>query len=165
MCFYYLFAAGSSHLVSEHFPWHKWEIFFSSFQQKEGKIGQRISYHFLKLSAQNQKKQVAYLNSSFKNTQFQKTNHLIWSSKSGDIADLKSTIFQNFGDGHGNCGAKIYWLSAQVSIPISWIEAEWLFQFRKYAIIAILSNIDPVFEHWVEFLPKIFFLLQVRIWE
>ena len=37
-----------------------------------------------------------------------KKNHLIWSSKSGDIADLKSAIFQNFGDGRRNCIAKIF---------------------------------------------------------
>ena len=37
-----------------------------------------------------------------------KKNHLIWSSKIGDIADLKSAIFQNFGDGRGNCRAKIF---------------------------------------------------------
>ena len=37
-----------------------------------------------------------------------KKNHLIWSSKSGDIADLKSAIFQNFSDGRGNCSEKIF---------------------------------------------------------
>ena len=31
-----------------------------------------------------------------------KKNHLIWSYKSGDIADLKSAIFQNVGDGRRN---------------------------------------------------------------
>ena len=136
---------------------HIW--YQSTFLGTRGKFffGRRLYDQFPKLSAQNQKKQIIYLNSSFKNTQFQKKNHLIWSSKSGDIADLKSAIFQNFGDGRGNCGAKIFWLSAQISIPISWVEAEWLFQFQKHAIIAILSNIDPVFEHWVEFLPKFFF--------
>jgi len=77
------------------------KFFFSFF-------GRRLSDQFLKLSVQNQKKPIAYLNSSFKNTQFQKKNHLIWSSKSGDIADLKSAIFQNFGDGRGNCGEKIF---------------------------------------------------------
>ena len=91
----------------------------------------------------------------------QKNNHLIWSSKSGDIADLKS-IFQNFSDDCGNCGAKIFWPSAHICIPIPWVEAEWLFQFWKHAIIAILSNIDPVFEHWVEFLPKFFFCCRFR---
>ena len=84
------------------------------------------------------------MNSSFKNMQFQKTNHLIWSSKSKDIVDLKSTIFQNFSDGRENCRAKIFWPGAQISIPISWVEAEWLFQFWKQDIIAILSNLDRV---------------------
>ena len=51
---------------------------------------------------QIQKKKVAYINSSCKNTQFQKTNYLIWISKSGDVTDLKSTIFQNFGDDREN---------------------------------------------------------------
>ena len=37
-----------------------------------------------------------------------KKNHLIWISKSGAIADLKSAIFQNFGDDRGNCRAKIF---------------------------------------------------------
>ena len=103
-------------------------IFFF-FSKKEGKIGRRLSDQFLKIFTQNQKKQVTYLNSSFKNTQFQKNNHRIWSSKSGDIVDLKSAIFQNFSDGRGNCRAKIFWPGAQISIPILWVEAKWLFQF------------------------------------
>ena len=61
-----------------------------------------------KLSMEIQEKQVTYLNSSLKNMQFQKNNHLIWCSKSGDIADLKSAIFQNFSDGRENCRAKIF---------------------------------------------------------
>ena len=81
---------------------------FFFWKKKVGKIGRRLSHPFLKLSVQIQEKQVAYLNSSFKNTQFQKTNHLIWSSKSGDITDLKSAIFQDFGDGCVNCRAKIF---------------------------------------------------------
>ena len=154
MCFYCLFAASSSHLVSEHFPWHTWEFFFWAANFRS------IYETFCTKSEET------YCISEFLFQKYavSKKNHLIWSSKSGDIADLKSTIFQNFGDGRGNCGEKIFWPSAQISISISWVEAKWLFQFRKHAIIEILSNIDPVFEHWVEFLPK-FFLLQVQIWE
>ena len=36
------------------------------------------------------------MNSSYKNTQFQIKNHLVWSSRSGDIAELKSAIFSEF---------------------------------------------------------------------
>ena len=52
----------------------------------------------------------------FKKYAISKNNHLIWSSKSWDIADLKSAIFQNFGDGRGNCRAKIFCPGAQISI-------------------------------------------------
>ena len=48
------------------------------------------------------------MNSSFRTTHFKKTNNFIWSSRSGDITDLKSAIFQNFGDGRGNYGEKIF---------------------------------------------------------
>ena len=73
---------------------HIW--YQSTFLGTRGKnfFGRRLSDQFLKLFAQNQKKQIAYLNSSFKNTQFQKNNHLIWSSKSGDIADLNQHFFR-----------------------------------------------------------------------
>ena len=56
-----------------------------------------------------------------------KKNHVVWSFRSGDIADLKSAIFQNFSDGCGNCRAKIFLLGAQIYIPITWVEEEWLF--------------------------------------
>ena len=81
---------------------------FFFFSKKEGKIGRWLSHPFLKLFVQIQEKQVAYLNSYFQSTPFQKTNHIIWSSKSGDITDLKSAIFQNFDDDRRNCKVKIF---------------------------------------------------------
>ena len=44
---------GSPHLVSEHFPWHKWKFFF---EKKRGKIGWRLSHPFLKLFVHIQEK-------------------------------------------------------------------------------------------------------------
>jgi hypothetical protein len=60
------------------------------------KRGRRTSGSDLKLFEHNFSKQIGYLNSSQKNTQFQKKNQPKWSSGSEVMNILNSTVFQGF---------------------------------------------------------------------
>jgi hypothetical protein len=57
----------------------------------------------MKLSEHNLAKKIGYLNSSWKNTQFQKKNQLKWSPESEVINILNSTIFQGFSEKAAIC--------------------------------------------------------------
>ena len=108
---------GSSHMVSDHFPWHKWEFFFLF--KKRGK-NWAVTFRSLFETFYIESEETGCISEFlFQKYTVSKKNHLIWSPKSGDITDLKSVIFQNFGDSRGNCGEKIFRSSAHIFILIS----------------------------------------------
>ena len=86
---------------------------FLSFLKKKGaKLGGNFHIHFWNFLCRFKRNKLHIWIPLSKICSFKREKHLIWSSKSEDIADLKSAIFQNFGDGRGYCRAKSFWLDA-----------------------------------------------------
>jgi hypothetical protein len=71
----------------------KYFLFLQMFFFGEEKRGPRHCINFWYISVKNLPKQVVYLSSFHKITQFEKQNHLKQSPRSQDIEVLKSTIF------------------------------------------------------------------------
>ena len=79
-------------MVSEHFLGRVWRFVFSFFLQEI--FGQRVCRADLKILVKKFQKEISYLDSLWKNTQFQKKkNQSNWSPDEGVITDLKSVIF------------------------------------------------------------------------
>jgi hypothetical protein len=85
-------------LVSEHFPWPKKGIIFWLFLQifSREKRGRHTSGSDMKIYEQNLAKKIGYLNSSRKNTQFQKKKSAETESGSKVMSILNSTSFSGF---------------------------------------------------------------------
>jgi len=97
---------------------HKvWENFFF-LQILMGKRGQQYSSWFLKIYVHNLKKSTIDMNSSRKNTQFQKKRFI-----QNGVQEVEISLIQNlhffrvfYGDNHTFCKLDIFWQSAKVSV-------------------------------------------------
>ena len=82
-------------MVSEQFPWHKWEFFFSLiFNQKKRGQNWAITFRSISETSCVDSREIGCRSEFlFHKYAISKKNHFISSSKSGDITDLKSVIF------------------------------------------------------------------------